>query len=65
MYMGTNNPLNVIIKVFGRVYLHILAADQGRVATHSLVALDVNIAGLGSLTGVIQKLYNFKTEIFM
>ena len=27
---GKNNPLNLIINVFGRVYLHTLAAGQGR-----------------------------------
>ena len=28
--MGTNNLLDVIINVIGRVYLHLSAADQGR-----------------------------------
>ena len=30
MYMGTNNSLNVIINVFGRVYFHILVAHMGK-----------------------------------
>ena len=30
MNMGTNNPWNAIINVFGMVYLHISAAGQGR-----------------------------------
>ena len=53
--LGTNYSLYVIINVFGRVHLYVLATGQGRGATYSIVALDVIITAVNSLTGVVRK----------